>query len=79
MQEDTLKSCEVRIERKFYELVLKENAKGRFVRITEAGGNKRNSIIVPGSGLKDFQKLVAEMVKACDEIPAKPEPSQEQP
>jgi hypothetical protein len=79
MPEDTLKASNVQIERKCYDLVLKENAKGRFVRITESGGQKRNSIIVSAAGLKRFQKVLAEMVTAAEEIPAKTEPVQDQP
>jgi hypothetical protein len=78
VQEDTLKTSEVQVERKFFVLTLKENARGRFLRISEESANKRNTIIIPGAGLKDFQKLVEEMVEACDEIPATTEPAQEQ-
>jgi hypothetical protein len=49
--------------------MLKENTRGRFIRITEDLADKRNSIIIPGTGLKDFQKLLDEMVSASDEIP----------
>jgi hypothetical protein len=79
VQEDTLKTCEVQIEKKFFVLTLKENARGRFIRITEENGGKRNCIIIPGTGLKDFQKLLEEMVQAADAIPAKTDPAQEQP
>ncbi len=73
VQEDTLKIGEVQIERKFFVLTLKENPRGRFLRINEEVGGKRNSIIIPSTGLKDFKKLLDEMVKASDEIPAKSE------
>jgi hypothetical protein len=71
VQEDTLKAGELQIERKFYDLTLKENAKGRFLRITESAGGRRNVVIIPASGLKEFQKLLADMVAASGEIPAK--------
>ena len=71
VQEDTLKSGEIQIERKFFVLTLKENPRGRFLRISEEVGGKRNSIIIPAPGLNDFQNLINEMVKASDEIPAK--------
>lgn len=74
VQEDTLKSGEVQIERKFFSLVLKENPRGRFLRITEEVGGKRNCIFIPSTGLAEFQKLLAEMVKASDEIPQKQPP-----
>jgi len=69
VNEDTLKSAEVQIERKFFSLTLKENPRGRFLRITEDVGGRRNTIIVPATGLADFKKLLDEMVKAADEIP----------
>ena len=71
VQEDTLKSVEVQIERKAFHLTLKENSRGRFLRISEEVGGKRNSIIIPAPGLKEFQKLISEMVKTSDEIPVK--------
>jgi PHP family Zn ribbon phosphoesterase len=54
---------------------LKENPRGRFLRISEENDSKRNSIIIPAPGLKDFQKLINEMVKASDEIPVKSKPA----
>jgi hypothetical protein len=75
VQEDTLKSVEIQIERKTFHLTLKENPRGRFLRISEENNAKRNSIIIPAPGLKDFQNLINEMVKASDEIPAKSVPA----
>ncbi|MDR3459666.1 MAG: RNA-binding protein [Verrucomicrobiae bacterium] len=69
--EDTLLTSELQIERKSFVFILKENPRGRFLRIIEAGGAKSNSIIVPATGLKDFQNVLADMVKADSEIPAK--------
>jgi hypothetical protein len=73
--EDTLKTEQIQIERKAFQLTLKENPRGRFLRISEEVGSKRNSIIIPAPGLKDFQKLINEMVKASDEIPVKSAPA----
>lgn len=69
--EDTLKSGEIQIERKNFVFSLKENPRGRFLRITEDVGGRRDTIIIPSTGLADFKKLVDEMVKAADEIPPK--------
>lgn len=71
VQEDTLKSETIQIERKTFVLTLKENPRGRFLRITEDVGGRRDTIIVPSTGLEDFKKLVDEMVKASNEIPPK--------
>ena len=72
--EDTLKSSLVQIERKTFALFLKENNRGRLLRITEETGGKRNSIIIPATGLAEFRNMLAEMVKASEEIPAKHAP-----
>ena len=69
--EDTLKSEKVQIERKTFVFTLKENPRGRFLRITEDVGGRRDTIIVPSTGLEDFKKLLDEMVKAANEIPQK--------
>lgn len=71
VNEDTLKSAEVQIERKNFVLTLKENPRGRFLRITEDVGGRRDTIIIPSTGLAEFQKLVDEMVKASETIPEK--------
>ena len=73
--EDTLQSREIQIERKLFHLTLKENPRGRFLRITEEVGGKRDCIIIPATGLKDFQKLLADMVKAESKIPPKNAPA----
>ncbi len=69
VNEDTLKSAEIQVERKTFLFTLKENVRGRFLRITEDGVGRRNSIIIPVTGLEDFKRLVNEMVKAADELP----------
>jgi len=51
--------------------MLKENPRGRFLRITEDVGGRRDIIIIPSTGLEEFQKLLEEMVKASNEIPPK--------
>jgi hypothetical protein len=71
--EDTLKSAKIQIERKTFVLALKENSRGRFLRITEDVGGRRDTIIIPAPGLEEFKKLLEEMVQASTEIPPKAE------
>ena len=71
VNEDTLKSGQVQIERKTFIFTLKENPRGKFLRITEDVGGRRDNIIVPATGLEDFKKLLEEMVKAANELPTK--------
>ena len=75
--EDTLASKELQVERKHFRIMLKENARGRFVRIAEDTGGRINSIIIPAEGLADFQKLLEEMVQASAQ--ATPPPQSDQP
>jgi hypothetical protein len=70
MNEDTLKTEKVQIERKTFVFTLKENPRGRFLRITEDVGGRRDTIIIPAPGLEDFKKLLDEMVKASNETPS---------
>jgi hypothetical protein len=69
--EDTLKSGEIQIERKNFIFSLKENPRGRFLRITEDVGGRRDTIIIPSTGLAEFKKLVDEMVLASEAVPPK--------
>jgi hypothetical protein len=69
--EDTIKSSKIQIERKTFVLALKENSRGRFLRITEDVGGRRDTIIIPAPGLEEFVKLLEEMVVAANETPPK--------
>ena len=71
VNEETLKSDKVQIERKTFVFTLKENPRGRFLRITEDVGGRRDTIIIPAPGLEDFRKILDDMVKAAGEPPAK--------
>lgn len=76
VEEDTLKTEKLQVERKTFVLVLKENSRGRFLRVTEDVGGRRDSIIVPASGLEDFRKAVEDMARLATEIPPKlPDPT----
>ena len=66
-----LKSERIQIERKTFIFTLKENPRGRFLRITEDVGGRRDTVIIPATGLEDFKKLLDAMVKASNEIPTK--------
>lgn len=71
VNEDTLRTEKIQIERKSFQFTLKENPRGRFLRITEDVGGRRDTIIIPAPGLEDFKKLLDDMVKASAEIPPK--------
>ena len=67
--EETLRSDKVQIERKTFLFALKENPRGRFLRITEDVGGRRDTIIIPAPGLEDFKRLLDAMVRAATEAP----------
>ena len=71
VNEETLKSDKVQIERKTFVFTLKENPRGRFLRITEDVGGRRDTIIIPAPGLDDFKKLLDDMVQAAHVSPPK--------
>jgi hypothetical protein len=73
VNEETLRTEKIQVERKTFIFTLKENPRGRFLRITEDVGGRRDNIIVPAPGLEDFRKVVDEMVKAAAELPPSPQ------
>lgn len=75
MNEETLRTEKIQVERKTFIFTLKENPRGRFLRITEDVGGRRDNIIIPSPGLEDFKRIVDEMVKASSEIPPKADPN----
>jgi muconolactone delta-isomerase len=58
-----LASERLQVERKIFTLTLSENTRGRFLRITEESGNWHNCVVIPATGLDDFEKLLAKMSK----------------
>ncbi|PYI70912.1 MAG: DNA-binding protein, partial [Verrucomicrobia bacterium] len=52
--DNIIEARELQIERKHFYVELRENDRGRFLRITEEAHGRRNSIIVPSTGVDDF-------------------------
>lgn len=75
VNEETLKTEKIQIERKTFIFTLKENPRGRFLRITEDVAGRRDTIIVPAPGMEEFMKVLDDMVKASAEAlpPKQPE------
>lgn len=69
--EETLASEKIQIERKVFLLTLKENPRGRFLRITEDVGGRRDHIIVPATGLEEFKRVLDGLIALSNETPAK--------
>jgi hypothetical protein len=71
VQEETIKTENVQIERKNFVFALKENPRGRFLRITEGINSRHDTIIIPSTGLEEFKRVLDEMVKVSAETPPK--------
>lgn len=61
---DPLLSEKIQIERKVFFFDLKENPRGRFLRITEEVGGRRDAIIIPTSGLDVFKDTLERAIAA---------------
>jgi hypothetical protein len=76
VNEDTLKTEKIQIERKTFIFTLKENPRGRFLRITEDVNGRRDNVIIPSTGLEDFRRVLEDMVKAAMDTPVKDQDQQ---
>lgn len=65
-----LKSATIQIERKTFTISLRENPRGRFLRITEDVKGRYDSIIIPSTGLDEFRRAFDQMTKAVGDVPA---------
>ena len=70
-------SRELQVERKHFYIEFRENERGRFLRITEEAHGRRNTVIVPSTGLNEFNAAVDAVIIAANESNAaiKPTPT----
>jgi hypothetical protein len=61
--EEELRSEKIQVERKLFFLDLKENQRGKFLKITEDVGGRRDTIIIPASGLPEIVEVLQEMIE----------------
>ena len=62
-QDLDLRRATLQIEQKRIFLNLRENVRGRYLRIAEVTGNNRSTIIVPSSGLLQFRALLDDFIE----------------
>lgn len=55
---------QVQIERKLFSFDLKENSRGRFLKITEDVGGRRDAIIIPTTGLTQLRDIIERAITA---------------
>ena len=60
--EETIASRELTIERKHFSIELRQNERGRFLKITESAHGRRNSVIIPSTGLDEFEDKLDEVL-----------------
>jgi hypothetical protein len=68
--DNIIEAKELQIERKRFYVELRENERGKFLRITEEAHGRRNSIIVPTTGVDDFTAAIAEVLTNNEAAPA---------
>ena len=57
-----LASEKLAIDRKVFFLDLKENDRGRFIKITEDVGGRRDTIMLPMAAAKDFHEMLGRLI-----------------
>ena len=63
MPSDPIASEKVAIDRKIFFLDLKENQRGRFLKITEDVGGRRDTIMLPAPAFRDFLEALQRLVE----------------
>jgi hypothetical protein len=67
-----LQNQSLRVERKHFTFDLRENPRGRFLRIIEEVNGRRDAIIIPLTGLEDFRDQLNEIIKFSKTLTPKP-------
>jgi PurA ssDNA and RNA-binding protein len=60
---DPLASEKITVDRKIFFLDLKENNRGRFLKITEDVGGRRDTIMLPAEAFQDFTDALLRLVE----------------
>jgi hypothetical protein len=63
MGSDPIASEKVVNDRKIFFLDLKENQRGRFLKITEDVGGRRDTVMLPAPAFKDFLEALQRLVE----------------
>ena len=60
--DNIIEARELQIERKYFYVELRQNDRGKFLRIIEEAHGRRNSIIVPCTGVDEFTAALSEVL-----------------
>jgi hypothetical protein len=58
-----LQSHSIRVERKHFTFDLRENPRGKFLRIVEEVNGRYDAIIIPITGLEQFRDTLTEIIR----------------
>lgn len=60
--DSSLETRELQVERKFFTAQIRENERGKFLRLTEEAQGRRNIVIIPSSGFADFADMISDIL-----------------
>jgi hypothetical protein len=64
--DNVIASKELQVERKRFIIEFRENERGRFLKIVEESHGRRNTVIVPSTGIDEFNAAVDEVLEVAD-------------
>jgi hypothetical protein len=68
--DNIIEAKELQIERKHFYVEFRENDRGKFLRITEEAHGRRNTIIVPSTGVDEFTAAIDDVLATLETAPA---------
>ena len=68
--DNIIEAKELQIERKHFYVEFRENDRGKFLRISEEAHGRRNTIIVPSTGVDDFTAAIDDVLATLETAPA---------
>ncbi|MDQ6861944.1 MAG: DNA-binding protein [Verrucomicrobiota bacterium] len=68
--DNVIEAKDLQIERKLFHVELRENDRGKFLRITEEAHGRRNTIIVPSTGVDEFTAAISDVLASSERMTA---------
>lgn len=65
--DNLIEARELQIERKHFHVEFRENDRGKFLRITEEAHGRRNTIIVPSTGVEEFTAAIDDVIDHAEQ------------
>jgi len=60
--DSVIEAKQLQIERKHFHVELRENNRGKFLRISEEAQGRRNTIIIPSTGVAEFTAAIGQVL-----------------